>query len=288
MSFSKVDAAEQAMARLQNFPIWGRPLRLAFANLQNPNPGSQARPATAPAKRAKDRQPDQKRWFNSGSVAAESGDGAQTADDASEGGSQSSHARRNNPDAVIQRLDRLLETAMRESTAARAGSRGDSQPQDKTKASAARPKQQASPARHASGPLSPPARSDGVGSGREVGQQPSRWVTQTAAFSDTSSDAAAQVRWPKCAASCSVCGERTDCVRRPEKSGLEADDKDLDVHGMSDISLSALSDVERGSELQLDSRVGSALSESENSAYETNRSARPHACGAQNLVLAGR
>jgi hypothetical protein len=29
--FGHVDHAKQALGRLQNFPIWGRPLRLAFS-----------------------------------------------------------------------------------------------------------------------------------------------------------------------------------------------------------------------------------------------------------------
>jgi hypothetical protein len=62
VAFAKVDNATQAMERLQNFPIWGRPLRLAFANadavLGQRRPDSavrteQDRPATAPQIRSR-------------------------------------------------------------------------------------------------------------------------------------------------------------------------------------------------------------------------------------------
>eukprot|EP00961_Rhodomonas_salina_P266693 3604036-Rhodomonas_salina.2 len=50
VSYTDSSAAEQAMERLQNFEIWGRPLRLAYARLQGDaaSPSSRARPSTAP------------------------------------------------------------------------------------------------------------------------------------------------------------------------------------------------------------------------------------------------
>ena len=62
VAFAKVDNATQAMERLQNFRIWGRPLRLAFANadavLGQRRPDSAMRPepdrpATAPQNRSR-------------------------------------------------------------------------------------------------------------------------------------------------------------------------------------------------------------------------------------------
>ena len=56
MSYGSADHAKQAMGRLQNFPIWGRPLRLAYAQEDgSPARGEDRpapeRPATAPHQR---------------------------------------------------------------------------------------------------------------------------------------------------------------------------------------------------------------------------------------------
>jgi hypothetical protein len=60
--FAKVDNATQAMDRLQNFPIWGRPLRLAYAQVDATLGESESdaamhleleRPATAPQNRTR-------------------------------------------------------------------------------------------------------------------------------------------------------------------------------------------------------------------------------------------